>query len=56
MADGPNKPESTNSYLARRLTEATGITDVQARELIDLLGYEWPSLLREARILMRQKP
>ncbi|WP_164482340.1 MULTISPECIES: hypothetical protein [unclassified Mesorhizobium] len=38
--------------LSRLMTE-TGITEAQARELIALLGLNWSSLLREARLLKR---
>ena len=31
----------------------TGITDLEARELIDLLGMDWASLVREARIMAK---
>lgn len=39
---------------ARRLATETGITDAQARELIKFLGLDWPSLVREARLLGAQ--
>ena len=44
----PNKPDD---FLVRRLLNEVDITEEQARELIDFLGYNWSSLLREARIL-----
>lgn len=42
------------SALARQLAEETGITVVQAQNLIDMLGTNHGSLVREARILRRQ--
>ncbi|PBC04669.1 hypothetical protein CK220_10545 [Mesorhizobium sp. WSM3860] len=42
------------AILVRRLGVETGITDEQARELIRLIGTDWPSLLREARFLKRR--
>lgn len=33
------------------LTRETGVTEAQARELIDLIGNDANSLLREARLL-----
>jgi hypothetical protein len=33
------------------LMQEAGISEVQARELIAFLGHNWPSLLREARLL-----
>ncbi|MFU0502985.1 hypothetical protein [Pseudaminobacter sp. NGMCC 1.201702] len=38
---------------ARSLARETGITEGQARLLIDLLGMHRPSLLREARLLKK---
>ncbi|MBZ9990962.1 hypothetical protein LB572_28065 [Mesorhizobium sp. BH1-1-5] len=35
------------------LTRETGVTEAQARELIDLIGNDANSLLREARLLRR---
>lgn len=37
--------------LMRRLVQATGISEAQARELVELLGTEWSSLVREAKLL-----
>ncbi|MBM2712744.1 hypothetical protein JQK88_16105 [Mesorhizobium caraganae] len=38
----------------RRLAKETGITEAQAAELVSFLGpHNWPSLLREARILKK---
>ena len=37
--------------LAGRLVTETGITTSQARELIVLMGTNWSSLIREARLL-----
>lgn len=37
--------------LAARLAREAGVTGEQARELIKLIGNDWPSLLREAHFL-----
>ncbi|RWP80075.1 MAG: hypothetical protein EOR11_29335 [Mesorhizobium sp.] len=37
--------------LARRLSEEVGISELDARDLIKLIGTDWNSLLREARFL-----
>ena len=37
--------------LIKRLAAETGISEPQARELVRLLGVDWSSLIREARIL-----
>lgn len=36
---------------AKRLASETGITEAQATDLIAVLGLNWPSLIREARLL-----
>lgn len=35
----------------QRLIQEIGITEVQAHELISLLGYDWASLVREAKAI-----
>lgn len=37
--------------LIKRLMAETGISEAQARELVLMLGAEWSSLIREARML-----
>ncbi len=54
MADIPDKRHRIDKYVVRRLVEETNITPEQAKELIALLGYEWPSLLREAHLLAKK--
>lgn len=39
---------------AVRLANETGITEPQARDLISLLGLDWSSLIREARLLAKR--
>jgi hypothetical protein len=41
--------------LAGRLVAETGISASQARELISLVGVNWSSLVREARLLSAWK-
>lgn len=55
MADEPNKLQSKDYPMVRRLMEESNITEEQARELIALIGYEWSSLLREARFLAKKR-
>ncbi|UVK37792.1 hypothetical protein LHFGNBLO_004882 [Mesorhizobium sp. AR10] len=51
MTDEQGKPQAMDG-LVHRLVKESGITEEQARELIALLGaHNWPSLMREARIL-----
>lgn len=47
MALEPTKPESQG--LARRLMGETGITEAQALDLISMIGWNWSSLIREAK-------
>ena len=43
--------------LVRRLVATTGITETQALELVALLGLNWASLMREAKVLQAtQRP
>ncbi len=42
---------ATFDVLIRRLAQETGVSEAQARELVHLLGVDWSSLIREARIL-----
>ena len=37
--------------VVKRLAAETGISEAQARELVLLLGVDWASLVREARML-----
>lgn len=47
-------PETASGIAARRLATDTGITAAQATELVNFLGpHNWPSLLREARMLKK---
>ena len=56
MVDELGKPPETASGIAaRRLAADTGITLAQATELVSFLGpYNWSSLLREARIILKK--
>lgn len=49
MAQDGRTPEVDE--LVRRLVERTGITETQALELVALLGLNWASLMREAKVL-----
>ncbi|BAV48055.1 hypothetical protein MLTONO_3152 [Mesorhizobium loti] len=47
--------EEQEDFLVRFLARETGITETQARKLIDMVGNDRASLLREARILNAQR-
>ncbi|QOF73271.1 hypothetical protein IG197_09565 [Aminobacter sp. SR38] len=55
MTDEPREPLSMGDFLVRRLMEETGITEQQARKLVADLGYQWSSLVREARFLAKKR-
>ena len=42
---------SLKNEMVRRLIADTGISEMQARELVMLIGMDWSSLVREARLL-----
>jgi len=48
------KRVATTETLAQSIARETGITEDQAGELIRLIGTDRNSLLREARLLLRQ--
>jgi hypothetical protein len=50
-----NSSESLKNNHDRSLAQETGITEAQARELIDFLGMHRPSLLSEARLLKKAR-
>lgn len=39
-----------------RLIKETGITDLQARDLIAMMGLDWSSLIREAHLIPKIAP
>ena len=52
MVEDVGKPPRPDSgFVVRRLVDETGITEAQAIELIAYLGHNWPSLVREAKLL-----
>ena len=50
MLDAAGRSEDEAS-LVRRLVREIGITEAQAAELIAVLGGNWSSLVREARMI-----
>ena len=54
MSDEPDKPNAMNGLVIQRLLLETGITHGEARELVALLGLNWSSLMREAKLLRRK--
>ena len=58
MAREPGNPEDVSVPVMRRLVKETGITEAEAQDLVVLVGINWSSLVREARLLrrIRSKP
>jgi hypothetical protein len=55
MASKDESAAGLRQFQARFLAKETGITEAEAMELIELLGADMTSLLREARILKKAK-
>ncbi len=53
MTDNKARDDDVLELLAGRLAEDADITEDEARELIDLIGTDWNSLLREAHFLKK---
>ncbi|RWB77133.1 MAG: hypothetical protein EOQ50_09465 [Mesorhizobium sp.] len=49
MAKRDNNPPSHD--VVQRLVRETGISEAQARELVRLIGLDWSSLVREAKLI-----
>ena len=49
--DGNARKTDEIEILAQRLAREMSIAEHEARELIELIGTDWPSLVREARFL-----
>ena len=54
MAREPDKADS-KAWLIKRLVQETGITEAEASDLVTLLGMDWSSLVREARVLKMKR-
>jgi hypothetical protein len=54
MPDEPKSPRVSDEQLIQRLVRETGITAEQARELVSVFGHDWPSLVREARLIRKR--
>lgn len=49
MAKRDNNPPSHD--VVQRLVRETGISEAQARDLVRLIGLDWSSLVREAKLI-----
>jgi hypothetical protein len=55
MPEEPGKPSGLeHEGIVRRLMAETGIPEAEASDLISLLGANWPSLVREARVIAKR--
>jgi hypothetical protein len=55
MADNQNVPQAPFGSVAQRVVREIGISQAEARDLVFLLGANWSSLLREGRLLIRNR-
>ncbi|QIA21503.1 hypothetical protein [Mesorhizobium sp. AA22] len=55
MGDDQPSRERLKEAQAKVLAEETGITEAQASDLIEMIGTDRASLLREARILKKRQ-
>lgn len=46
--------KAEKEFRVRFLVQETGITEAQARDLVDMIGIDASSLLREARLLKKR--
>ena len=53
------QPDKTNDLsrapTIQRLVQETGITEAEASDLLTVLGSDWSSLVREARLLKQKR-
>lgn len=49
--DGRDDKNEPADLLVRRLVKEAEISEKQARDLVELIGTDWASLVREARFL-----
>jgi len=54
MPDDPPRQWAAQDQTAARLVQHTGISKKQAEDLIKLLGLDWASLLREAKLMAKE--
>ena len=55
MPDAPEKPDGAGrAWLIQRLVKETAVTETEASDLVMLLGVNWSSLVREARLLKKR--
>jgi hypothetical protein len=54
MIEQPNSQDGLLS-LAQRLVKETSITESEAADLVSVLGTDWSSLVREARVIRRRR-
>lgn len=55
MVEEPSELQNIEDFVVRRLMREGNITEDQARKLVADLGYQWSSLLREARFLAKKR-
>lgn len=53
MADKDDNP--ILDEVVKRLVQETGVSETQARELVHLIGLQWNSLVREAKLIASRR-
>jgi hypothetical protein len=55
IPDVPEKPDGVGrAWLIQRLVKEAAVTETEASDLVMLLGVNWSSLVREARLLKKR--
>ncbi|BCG96792.1 hypothetical protein [Mesorhizobium sp. 131-2-1] len=54
MAEEAKRPKPTPEQV-RALASETGVSETQIRDIISMVGLDRPSILREARVLKKEK-
>lgn len=55
QGEAPDDRSEIRMQTVRRLVEEVGISEAEAMELTRMLGADWSSLLREARLILRKR-
>jgi hypothetical protein len=53
--DAPDPSNDPKSAFVQKIAREAGITEAQVHDLISMVGYDYPSLVREARMLNKSR-
>jgi len=54
MSDHQTKPSNSSVDFVRKMAQETGLSEKQINDLISMVGYNYSSVIREARALKQQ--